>query len=48
MSLSTLFAQATEPTEAEIRDVIGGHLCRCTGYAGILAAALEVAASLKC
>ena len=43
MSLSTLFAQTAAPTEAEIRDVVGGHLCRCTGYAGILAAALEVA-----
>ncbi len=43
MSLSTLFAQTATPTEAEIRDVVGGHLCRCTGYAGILAAALEVA-----
>jgi len=43
MSLSTLFAQTATPSEAEIRDVVGGHLCRCTGYAGILAAALEVA-----
>jgi 2-furoyl-CoA dehydrogenase 2Fe-2S iron sulfur subunit len=43
MSLSTLFAHTPSPTEAEIREVVGGHLCRCTGYAGILAAALEVA-----
>jgi 2-furoyl-CoA dehydrogenase 2Fe-2S iron sulfur subunit len=43
ISLSTLFAQDAAPTEAAIRETVGGHLCRCTGYAGILAAALEVA-----
>jgi len=25
-------------------DVLSGHLCRCTGYAGIVAAVLEAAA----
>lgn len=43
MSLSALFEQVASPNETEIRDVVGGHLCRCTGYAGILAAALDVA-----
>jgi len=43
MSLTALFARAPAPTEDEIRDTVGGHLCRCTGYAGIMAAALEVA-----
>ena len=47
MSLSALFDRDRVPTEAEIRDTVGGHLCRCTGYAGIMAAAREVAASLK-
>ena len=27
------------PEDAEIRDAIGGNLCRCTGYQGIVAAA---------
>ncbi len=47
MSLSALFDGCTVPTEDQIRDTVGGHLCRCTGYAGIMAAAREVAASLK-
>jgi 2-furoyl-CoA dehydrogenase 2Fe-2S iron sulfur subunit len=47
MSLSALFDAPRVPSEAEIRDTVGGHLCRCTGYAGIMAAALEVAESLR-
>lgn len=43
MSLTDLFQQTPKPTRAEIEDVVGGHLCRCTGYAGIMAAALDVA-----
>ena len=31
--------------EADIRAVLSGHLCRCTGYAGIVRAALDVAGS---
>jgi 2-furoyl-CoA dehydrogenase 2Fe-2S iron sulfur subunit len=45
MSLTALFDGDAAPTEAAIRDTVGGHLCRCTGYAGIMAAALEVAES---
>jgi 2-furoyl-CoA dehydrogenase 2Fe-2S iron sulfur subunit len=47
MSLSALFDGPSVPSEEAIRDTVGGHLCRCTGYAGIMAAALEVARSLK-
>jgi len=45
MSLTALFDGDAVPTETAIRDTVGGHLCRCTGYAGIMAAALEVAES---
>jgi aerobic-type carbon monoxide dehydrogenase small subunit (CoxS/CutS family) len=31
------------PTEAHVREVLSGHLCRCTGYQNIVAAALEAA-----
>jgi 2-furoyl-CoA dehydrogenase 2Fe-2S iron sulfur subunit len=47
MSLTALFDGDAVPTEATIRDTVGGHLCRCTGYAGIMAAALEVAESRR-
>jgi 2-furoyl-CoA dehydrogenase 2Fe-2S iron sulfur subunit len=31
------------PTEAEVRDMLSGHICRCTGYVSIVAAILDVA-----
>jgi carbon-monoxide dehydrogenase small subunit len=36
MSAHALLRDHTDPTDDEIRDVLGGHLCRCTGYQGIL------------
>ena len=33
--------------EAEIRKVLAGNLCRCTGYSGIVAAVQEVAAQRR-
>jgi len=47
MSLDALFARRADAAEAEIRDVLTGHLCRCTGYAPIVKAALEAAAELR-
>ena len=47
MSLDALFARLADADEAEIRDVLSGHLCRCTGYAPIVKAALEAAAELR-
>jgi 2-furoyl-CoA dehydrogenase 2Fe-2S iron sulfur subunit len=43
MSFTDFLARNPHPSAAEIRDVLGGHLCRCTGYAGIVAAIEEVA-----
>lgn len=36
-----------DPTEAEVRIAISGNLCRCTGYQGIVAAALDAAQRLR-
>ena len=42
MSLDQLFEEEPKADEARIRDVLSGHICRCTGYHGIVQAALEV------
>jgi 2-furoyl-CoA dehydrogenase 2Fe-2S iron sulfur subunit len=47
MSLDGYLHSHAEPTEAELREFLGGHLCRCTGYAPILAAALDAAKRLQ-
>ena len=43
MSFTDYLARNPHPTSDEIREVLSGHLCRCTGYAGIVAALEEVA-----
>ena len=36
-----------DPTEKEVRIAISGNLCRCTGYQGIVNAALDAAKRLQ-
>ena len=43
MSFTDYLKRNPQPSEADIREVLSGHLCRCTGYAGIMAALLEAA-----
>jgi carbon-monoxide dehydrogenase small subunit len=38
MTLIPFLAENPAPTDAEIRDVLGGNLCRCTGYLKIIEA----------
>ena len=45
MSFTDYLGRNPAPSTAEIREVLSGHLCRCTGYAGIVAAIEEVAGS---
>jgi len=40
MSFTDYLARNPHLTEDEVRDVLSDHLCRCTGYAGIVAAVL--------
>jgi carbon-monoxide dehydrogenase small subunit len=47
MTLTELFRDHPDADEAEIRDVLSGNLCRCTGYVGIVKAALDAAAQLR-
>ena len=46
MSFTDFLSRNPKPTEEELRDVLSGHICRCTGYAGIIAA-LKQAAGLN-
>lgn len=46
MSLDHFLRENPAPSEDEIRDLLSGHLCRCTGYTPIVRAALEAAAEL--
>ena len=43
MSCSQFLELVPNPSEDEVREMLSGHLCRCTGYAGIVRAVLEVA-----
>jgi len=47
MSLDHYLRRNTNPSEAELREFLGGHLCRCTGYVPIVAAALDAAKVLR-
>ena len=42
--LERLAAEGRTPDEEEVRMVLSGHLCRCTGYQPIVAAVLDAAA----
>jgi carbon-monoxide dehydrogenase small subunit len=47
ITLTEFLAENANPTEAEVREAISGNLCRCTGYQGIVAAALDAAKRLR-
>jgi 2-furoyl-CoA dehydrogenase 2Fe-2S iron sulfur subunit len=44
MSCSHFLERVPTPDEQQVRDMLSGHLCRCTGYTNIVNAVLEVAA----
>jgi len=43
ISATQFLTENKNPTEREVRDMLSGHLCRCTGYTGIVEAILETA-----
>jgi 2-furoyl-CoA dehydrogenase 2Fe-2S iron sulfur subunit len=47
MSFTDFLRRNPRPSEAQVVDVLSGHICRCTGYAGIIAAVLEAAATMN-
>jgi 2-furoyl-CoA dehydrogenase 2Fe-2S iron sulfur subunit len=47
MSLDAFLRSQPDATEAEIRVMLSGHLCRCTGYAPIMKAAVAAQQRLR-
>jgi 2-furoyl-CoA dehydrogenase 2Fe-2S iron sulfur subunit len=45
MSVSHWLEAGPVPEEKAVREMLSGHLCRCTGYSGIVKAVLEVVVS---
>ena len=46
-TLLELLRDNPDPTEEEVRVAISGNLCRCTGYQGIVDAALDAAKRMR-
>jgi len=47
ITLTELLRENPTPSEDEVREALTGNLCRCTGYAGIVKAALDAARRLR-
>ena len=47
MTFEAFLRDTPDPTEEEVRDVLSGNLCRCTGYQNIVAAVMKAAAAMR-
>lgn len=47
MTFEAFLRDKPDPTEEEVRDVLSGNLCRCTGYQNIVAAIMKAAAAMR-
>src|SRR5437764_212816 len=47
VSLDWYLRGTPDPNEAALRELLSGHVCRCTGYVPIVAAALDAAQRLR-
>lgn len=47
MTFEAYLKQTPDPSDAEIRDVLSGNLCRCTGYQNIVRAIKKAAATMR-
>ena len=46
MTLTEFLRDNPNPSETEVREALSGNICRCTGYQGIVAAAMDAAEKL--
>ena len=47
ITLTEFLRDHANPTEAEVREALSGNLCRCTGYQGMVEAALKAARAAR-
>ena len=47
IAAEALLAEIPDPDETEIREAIGGNICRCTGYVQIIEAIKLAASNLR-
>jgi aerobic-type carbon monoxide dehydrogenase small subunit (CoxS/CutS family) len=47
MTLTAELRTNPTPTEAQVRDMLAGNLCRCTGYQGMIDAVLATTSGKK-
>lgn len=45
MTAVDLLSRVSAPTEEQVREALSGNLCRCTGYAGMVAAIVDAGSS---
>ena len=42
MSVTDFLGRNPDPSEDEVKDMLSGHICRCTGYVGMVKAVMDV------
>jgi aerobic carbon-monoxide dehydrogenase small subunit len=47
MAAADLIAKNASPSEEDVREALGGNLCRCTGYQNIVTAVLSAAEKMR-
>jgi len=47
MTLTEFLRDNADPSEADVREILTGNLCRCTGYQGMVDAALAAAKRMR-
>jgi 2-furoyl-CoA dehydrogenase 2Fe-2S iron sulfur subunit len=47
MSATQYLAENPDPTEDAVKEMLSGHICRCTGYYPIVAAILDAARAIR-
>jgi carbon-monoxide dehydrogenase small subunit len=47
MTFEAFLRETPDPTEKEVREILSGNICRCTGYQNIVSAILKAAKTMR-